>query len=74
MPLVFWDGRKKTLSQTESNNRKSMPLFSFAIWREITSNRSVNFGSKDYFIQNYWESLPSPQSTLAYMVYIYCYL
>ena len=31
MSLVFWDGCKKTLSQTESNNRKSMPLFSFAI-------------------------------------------
>ena len=54
MLLVFWNGHKKTLSQTESDNKKSTPLVSFAIWREKKiSNRLVNFGSKDYFIQNY---------------------
>lgn len=52
MLLVFWNGHKKTLSQTESDNKKSTPLVSFAIWRE-KNLRLVNFGSKDYFIQNY---------------------
>ena len=42
MLLVFWNGHKKTLSQTESDNKKSTPLVSFAIWREKKNLKQIS--------------------------------